>query len=118
MPHLVSHIYEPTTNQLTSLVYDAKGRLIFVHINPNGGTIKRGSPQERGSHQDDSTAKELYVVTDQTGAPILYFTKSGELVKELNWSPYGQVDNIIFLFFFILNSSFLRYDNNIKSQII
>ena len=95
MPHLVSHIYEPTTNQLTSLVYDAKGRLIFVHISPNGGTIKRGSPQERGSHQDDSTAKELYVVTDQTGAPILYFTKSGELVKELNWSPYGQVDNIL-----------------------
>ena len=35
---------------------------------------------------------ELYVVSDQsTGAPILYFARNGDLVKELNWSPYGQV---------------------------
>ena len=60
-------------NRLTGFVYDNAGHLMFVRL------------------AADDEKSELYVVTDPTGAPILYFARNGELIKELNWSPFGQV---------------------------
>ena len=68
-PYLVSHIYLPREDTLTSLVYDAADNLVYARV------------QEAG----------YYIVSDQTGAPFLFFTRSGNLAKEVNRSPYGQI---------------------------
>ena len=68
-PDLVSHIYVPGEDTLTSLVYDGSGNLIFAQV------------QEA----------QYYIISDQMGSPFLFFTKSGNLAKEINRSPFGQV---------------------------
>jgi len=68
-PYLVSHIYLPREDSITSLVYDAESNLIFAQV-----------------HQD-----QYYIISDQTGAPFLFFSHSGNLVKEVNRSPFGQI---------------------------
>ena len=68
-PYLVSHIYLPREDSITSLVYDAEGNLIFAQVQQS----------------------QYYIISDQAGAPFLFFSQSGNLVKEVNRSPFGQI---------------------------
>ena len=69
-PHHVSHIYSAWEDTLTSLVYNNRDQVVFARIG----------------------RKDYYIISDWTGAPFLFFASpSGDLVKEVNRSPYGQI---------------------------
>lgn len=68
-PHLISHVYNPQTGILTSLIYNQEDRLIFM-------------AREQS---------EYYVVTDRNGSPLLILTADGNIVKEITRTPYGDV---------------------------
>ncbi len=68
-PLLVSHVYRPRDGTLTSLVYGDDDRLIFVSIG----------------------SRKFYVVSDWLGSPMLFFTPSGDVVREVTRTPYGEI---------------------------
>ncbi len=69
-PYSVSHIYSAWEDSLTSLVYNSRDQVVFARIG----------------------RRDYYIMSDWTGAPFLFFASpSGELVKEVNRSPYGQI---------------------------
>lgn len=69
-PHRVSHIYSAWEDSLTSLVYNNRDQVVFARIG----------------------RREYYIMSDWTGAPFLFFSSpTGDLVKEVNRSPYGQI---------------------------
>jgi YD repeat-containing protein len=69
-PYKVSHIYSAWEDTLISLVYNTRDQVVFARLGQ----------------------REYYIISDLTGAPFLFFASpSGDLVKEVNRSPYGQI---------------------------
>lgn len=69
-PTRVSHLYNHTSNLITSLYYDLQGQLIAMEL---------------------SSGEEYYVACDSVGSPRAVFSNKGRLVKEIFYSPYGEV---------------------------
>ena len=72
-PYLPSHIYLPGTGQLTTLVYDDLGRLMFVDVSGRGC---------------------FYVVCDRAGSPLLFVEHSHSgvrIAREISRGAWGMV---------------------------
>uniref|UniRef100_A0A8C5H6N1 Teneurin-2 n=1 Tax=Gouania willdenowi TaxID=441366 RepID=A0A8C5H6N1_GOUWI len=69
-PTRVSHLYNHTSNLITSMYYDLQGHLIAMEL---------------------SSGEEYYVACDSVGSPRAVFSNKGRIVKEILYTPYGEV---------------------------
>ncbi|XP_076149042.1 teneurin-1-like isoform X1 [Alosa pseudoharengus] len=69
-PTRVTHMYNHTSAQITSLYYDLQGHIIAMEISSN---------------------EEYYVACDNTGTPRAIFNSRGRVVKEVLYTPYGDI---------------------------
>lgn len=69
-PTRVTHLYDHSTSEITSLYYDLQGHLIAMEI---------------------SSGEEFYVACDVAGTPLAIFSSRGSVVKEVHYTPYGDV---------------------------
>lgn len=69
-PTRVTHLYNHSSNLITSLYYDLQGHLIAMEL---------------------SSGEEYYVACDSVGSPRAVFSSKGRLVKEILYTPYGEV---------------------------
>ncbi|KAK2495263.1 hypothetical protein MC885_021744, partial [Smutsia gigantea] len=69
-PVRVTHLYNHTSSEITSLYYDLQGHLIAMEL---------------------SSGEEYYVACDNTGTPLAVFSSRGQLIKEILYTPYGDI---------------------------
>ncbi|KAG9341668.1 hypothetical protein JZ751_018732 [Albula glossodonta] len=69
-PTRVTHMYNHTSSQITSLYYDLQGHLIAMEL---------------------SSGEEYYVACDNSGTPLAIFSSRGQIVKEILYTPYGDI---------------------------
>ncbi|XP_077984531.1 teneurin-3-like [Glandiceps talaboti] len=68
-PWRVTHIYDKESQEIWSLTYDLEGFLMAITI---------------GSRQ-------FYITTDQVGSPVAVFNSRRALVKQIVYSPHGDI---------------------------
>ncbi|XP_074924934.1 teneurin-1 isoform X5 [Chelonoidis abingdonii] len=69
-PIRVTHLYNHTSSEITSLYYDLQGHLIAMEL---------------------SSGEEYYVACDNTGTPLAIFSSRGQVIKEILYTPYGDI---------------------------
>ncbi|TSL04381.1 Teneurin-2 [Bagarius yarrelli] len=69
-PSRVSHIYNHSKSEITSFYYDLQGHLFAMEV--NGG-------------------EEYYIASDNTGTPLAVFSSNGQMVKQLQYTAYGEI---------------------------
>ncbi|XP_006916229.1 teneurin-1 isoform X2 [Pteropus alecto] len=69
-PIRVTHLYNHTSSEITSLYYDLQGHLIAMEL---------------------SSGEEYYVACDNTGTPLAVFSSRGQVIKEISYTPYGDI---------------------------
>ncbi|XP_061644643.1 teneurin-3 isoform X5 [Phyllopteryx taeniolatus] len=69
-PARITHIYNHSSSEITSLYYDLQGHLFAMEI---------------------SSGEEFHIACDNTGTPLAVFTSNGLLVKQLHYTAYGEV---------------------------
>ncbi|XP_005995616.1 teneurin-1 [Latimeria chalumnae] len=69
-PTRVTHIYNHTSSEITSLYYDLQGHLIAMEL---------------------SSGDEYYVACDNLGTPLAIFSSKGKVIKEVLYTPYGDI---------------------------
>ncbi|XP_028838549.1 teneurin-1 isoform X2 [Denticeps clupeoides] len=69
-PTRVTHLYNLSSSQITSLYYDMQGHLIAMEM---------------------SSGEEFYVACDNAGTPLAVFSSRGRVIKEIRYTPYGDV---------------------------
>ncbi|XP_069052190.1 teneurin-2 isoform X2 [Lepisosteus oculatus] len=69
-PARVTHVYNHSSSEITSLYYDLQGHLFAMEIN-NG--------------------EEYYIASDNTGTPLAVFSSNGQMVKQLQYTAYGEI---------------------------
>ncbi|XP_041112039.1 teneurin-1-like isoform X2 [Polyodon spathula] len=69
-PTRVTHMYNHSSSEITSLYYDLQGHLIAMEL---------------------SSGEEYYVACDNSGTPLAVFSSKGQIIKELLYTPYGDI---------------------------
>ncbi|KAA0716697.1 Teneurin-1 [Triplophysa tibetana] len=69
-PTRVTHLYNHSSSEITSLYYDLQGHLIAMEM---------------------SSGEEFYIACDNARTPLAVFSSRGHVVKELWYTPYGDV---------------------------
>ncbi|XP_048400349.1 teneurin-1 isoform X3 [Stegostoma tigrinum] len=69
-PTRITHLYNHTNSEITSLYYDLQGHLIAMEI---------------------SNGEEFYITCDNTGTPLAVFSNTGQLIKQIHYTPYGDI---------------------------
>ncbi|XP_026066564.1 teneurin-1-like isoform X1 [Carassius auratus] len=69
-PTRVTHLYNHSSSEITSLYYDLQGHLIAMEM---------------------SSGEEFYIACDNAGTPLAIFSSRGHVVKEIRYTPYGDV---------------------------
>nr|XP_006632818.2 PREDICTED: teneurin-1 isoform X1 [Lepisosteus oculatus]XP_015206937.1 PREDICTED: teneurin-1 isoform X1 [Lepisosteus oculatus]XP_015206938.1 PREDICTED: teneurin-1 isoform X1 [Lepisosteus oculatus] len=69
-PTRVTHMYNHSSSEITSLYYDLQGHLIAMEL---------------------SSGEEYYVACDNTGTPLAVFSSKGQIIKEILYTPYGDI---------------------------
>uniref|UniRef100_A0A671NEQ1 Teneurin-1-like n=1 Tax=Sinocyclocheilus anshuiensis TaxID=1608454 RepID=A0A671NEQ1_9TELE len=69
-PTRVTHLYNHSSSEITSLYYDLQGHLIAMEM---------------------SSGEEFYIACDNAGTPLVIFSSRGHVVKEIRYTPYGDV---------------------------
>ena len=69
-PTRITHVYNHSSSEITSLYYDLQGHLFAMEI---------------------SSGEEFYIACDNTGTPLAVFTSDGLLVKQVQYTAYGEV---------------------------
>uniref|UniRef100_A0A8C6RSI5 Teneurin-1 n=1 Tax=Nannospalax galili TaxID=1026970 RepID=A0A8C6RSI5_NANGA len=69
-PIRVTHLYNHTSSEITSLYYDLQGHLIAMEL---------------------SSGEEYYVACDNSGTPLAVFSSRGQVIKEILYTPYGDI---------------------------
>ncbi|KAF7707190.1 teneurin-1-like isoform X3 [Silurus meridionalis] len=69
-PTRVTHMYNHSSSGITSLYYDLQGHIIAMEL---------------------SSGEEYYVACDNTGTPRAIFSSQGEIIKEIQYTPYGDI---------------------------
>ncbi|XP_062341689.1 teneurin-1 isoform X1 [Osmerus eperlanus] len=69
-PTRVTHMYNHSSAGISSLYYDLQGHLIAMEL---------------------SSGEEFYVACDNSGTPLAVFSSRGHIVKEMRYTPYGDV---------------------------
>ncbi|XP_030621470.1 teneurin-1-like [Chanos chanos] len=69
-PTRITHMYNHSSSEITSLYYDLQGHVIAMEL---------------------SSGEEYYVACDTTGTPQAIFSSRGKIVKEILYTPYGDI---------------------------
>uniref|UniRef100_A0A4W5LYR2 Uncharacterized protein n=1 Tax=Hucho hucho TaxID=62062 RepID=A0A4W5LYR2_9TELE len=69
-PGRITHIYNHSGGEITSFYYDLQGHLFAMEV--TGG-------------------EEYYIASDNTGTPLAVFSSNGQMVKQLQYTAYGEV---------------------------
>ncbi|KAL0974317.1 hypothetical protein UPYG_G00218740 [Umbra pygmaea] len=69
-PSRITHIYNHSSSEITSLYYDLQGHLFAQEI---------------------SSGEEYYIACDNTGTPLAVFTSNGLLIKQVQYTAYGEI---------------------------
>uniref|UniRef100_A0A674BQX6 Teneurin-2 n=1 Tax=Salmo trutta TaxID=8032 RepID=A0A674BQX6_SALTR len=69
-PGRITHIYNHSGGEITSFYYDLQGHLFAMEV--SGG-------------------EEYYIASDNTGTPLAVFSSNGQMVKQLQYTAYGEV---------------------------
>uniref|UniRef100_A0A4W4GLL6 Teneurin-2 n=1 Tax=Electrophorus electricus TaxID=8005 RepID=A0A4W4GLL6_ELEEL len=69
-PARVTHIFNHSRGEITSLYYDLQGHLFAMEV--SGG-------------------EEYYIASDNTGTPLAIFSSNGQMVKQLQYTAYGEI---------------------------
>ncbi|XP_048370698.1 teneurin-1 [Sphaerodactylus townsendi] len=69
-PVRVTHLYNHSSSEITSLYYDLQGHLIAMEL---------------------SSGEEYYVACDNMGTPLAIFSSRGQVIKEILYTPYGEI---------------------------
>ncbi|CAG0919128.1 unnamed protein product [Notodromas monacha] len=68
-PRLVTHVFHPKENRLTSLFYDESDNVVLVEMEE----------------------EKFYVATDACGTPVKVFDARGAVLREMIRGPYGKI---------------------------
>ncbi|XP_028838153.1 teneurin-2 isoform X4 [Denticeps clupeoides] len=69
-PARVTHVYNHSGSEITSFYYDLQGHLFAMEV---------------------SSGEEYYIASDNTGTPLAIFSSNGQMVKQLQYTAYGEV---------------------------
>ncbi|XP_041079118.1 teneurin-2-like isoform X1 [Polyodon spathula] len=69
-PARVTHVYNHSSSEITSLYYDLQGHLFAMEI---------------------SSGEEYYIASDNTGTPLAVFSSNGLMIKLLQYTAYGEI---------------------------
>uniref|UniRef100_A0A8D1ZFG1 Teneurin-2 n=1 Tax=Sus scrofa TaxID=9823 RepID=A0A8D1ZFG1_PIG len=69
-PTRITHIYNHSNSEITSLYYDLQGHLFAM---------------------ESSSGEEYYVASDNTGTPLAVFSINGLMIKQLQYTAYGEI---------------------------
>ncbi|XP_049563179.1 teneurin-2 isoform X10 [Orcinus orca] len=69
-PTRITHVYNHSNSEITSLYYDLQGHLFAM---------------------ESSSGEEYYVASDNTGTPLAVFSINGLMVKQLQYTAYGEI---------------------------
>ncbi|XP_043910272.1 teneurin-1 isoform X2 [Protopterus annectens] len=69
-PIRITHMYNHSSSEITSLYYDLQGQLIAMEL---------------------STGEEYYVACDNSGTPLAIYSSRGQVIKEILYTPYGDI---------------------------
>ncbi|XP_076131231.1 teneurin-2 isoform X3 [Alosa pseudoharengus] len=69
-PARVTHIYNHSGGEITTFYYDLQGHLFAMEV---------------------SNGEEYYIASDNTGTPLAIFSSNGQMVKQLQYTAYGEV---------------------------
>ncbi|KAF7706925.1 hypothetical protein HF521_018143 [Silurus meridionalis] len=69
-PSRITHIYNHSSTEITSLYYDLQGHVFAMEI---------------------SSGKEFYIACDNTGTPLAVFGSDGALLKQIHYTAFGEV---------------------------
>uniref|UniRef100_A0A671L4E6 Teneurin-3 n=1 Tax=Sinocyclocheilus anshuiensis TaxID=1608454 RepID=A0A671L4E6_9TELE len=69
-PTRITHVYNHSSSEITSLYYDLQGHLFAIEI---------------------SSGEEFYIACDNTGTPLAVFSSNGLLLKQVQYTAYGEI---------------------------
>nr|XP_015860618.1 teneurin-2 isoform X5 [Peromyscus maniculatus bairdii] len=69
-PTRITHVYNHSNSEITSLYYDLQGHLFAM---------------------EGSSGEEYYVASDNTGTPLAVFSINGLMIKQLQYTAYGEI---------------------------
>uniref|UniRef100_A0A8B9M3Z9 EGF-like domain-containing protein n=1 Tax=Accipiter nisus TaxID=211598 RepID=A0A8B9M3Z9_9AVES len=69
-PTRVTHVYNHSNSEISSLYYDLQGHLFAM---------------------ESSSGEEYYVASDNTGTPLAVFSINGLMIKQLQYTAYGEI---------------------------
>uniref|UniRef100_A0A8B9K8X7 Si:dkey-237h12.3 n=1 Tax=Astyanax mexicanus TaxID=7994 RepID=A0A8B9K8X7_ASTMX len=69
-PSRITHVYNHSSSDITSLYYDLQGHLFAMEI---------------------SSGAEFYIACDNTGTPLSVFGSDGALLKQVHYTAYGEI---------------------------
>uniref|UniRef100_A0A6Q2WWC8 Teneurin-3 n=1 Tax=Esox lucius TaxID=8010 RepID=A0A6Q2WWC8_ESOLU len=69
-PTRITHVYNHSSSEITSFYYDLQGHLFAMEI---------------------SSGEEFYIACDNTGTPLAVFSSNGLLLKQVQYTAYGEV---------------------------
>ncbi|XP_021439786.2 teneurin-3-like isoform X2 [Oncorhynchus mykiss] len=69
-PSRITHVYNHSSSEITSMYYDLQGHLFAQEI---------------------SSGEEYYIACDNTGTPLAVFTSNGLLIKQVQYTAYGEI---------------------------
>ncbi|XP_064207985.1 teneurin-2-like isoform X3 [Anguilla rostrata] len=69
-PARVTHVYNHSSSAISTLYYDLQGHLFAMEV---------------------SSGEEYYVASDNTGTPLAVFSSNGQMIKQLQYTAYGEV---------------------------
>uniref|UniRef100_A0AAY4AEP3 Teneurin-3 n=1 Tax=Denticeps clupeoides TaxID=299321 RepID=A0AAY4AEP3_9TELE len=69
-PTRITHVYNHSSSEITSLYYDLQGHLFAMEI---------------------SSGEEFYIACDNTGTPLAVFSSNGLLLKQIQYTAYGEI---------------------------
>ncbi|XP_053714235.1 teneurin-3-like isoform X3 [Synchiropus splendidus] len=69
-PTRITHIYNHSSTEITTLYYDLQGHVFAMEI---------------------SSGNEFYIACDNTGTPLAVFNNNGLLLKQVQYTSYGEV---------------------------
>ncbi|KAL8191222.1 UNVERIFIED_CONTAM: Teneurin-4 [Gekko kuhli] len=69
-PTKVTHLYNHSSSEITSLYYDLQGHLFAMEL---------------------SSGDEFYIACDNTGTPLAVFSGTGLMIKQILYTAYGEI---------------------------
>ncbi len=69
-PTRVTHVFNHSSSEISSLYYDLQGHLFAMEV---------------------SSGEEYYIASDNTGTPLAVFSSNGQMIKQVQYTAYGEV---------------------------